>query len=121
MTIDNKSPVPPGLSLSLKWLLGIACGLLMIGASIGLPSGSRGLIVALPLTGYGVGLPAIVPLGDLIENRKLVLTLVSLEGCATKGLFQAQTQRRKLITFVGGPNFPITASASAAPRGRNGR
>jgi hypothetical protein len=34
----------------------------------------------LPLTGYGIGLLMIVPLGDLFENRRLVLLLVGLEA-----------------------------------------
>jgi predicted MFS family arabinose efflux permease len=44
-----------------------------------MPRGSSGLLVTLPLIGYGVGLLFVVPLGDLIENRRLVLMLLGLE------------------------------------------
>jgi predicted MFS family arabinose efflux permease len=78
-------------SLGLQLLLGTACGLLiasvyyaqpltgLIGADLGIPPESDGLLVTLPLVGYGVGLLMVVPLGDLFENRRLVLVLVGLE------------------------------------------
>lgn len=77
-------------SLGIQLLLGTACGLLianlyyarpltgLITASLGMPPQSAGLLVTLPLTGYGIGLFMIVPLGDLTENRRLVLALVGL-------------------------------------------
>lgn len=85
----------PGFSLGTQWLLGTACGALvanlyyaqpvtgLIAASLGMPPSMAGLLVTLPLAGYGIGLLTIVPLGDLLENRGLVLTLVGLEAlCA---------------------------------------
>jgi len=82
----------PGFPLRLQWLLGIACGLLianvyyaqpltgLITAALGLPRASAGLLVTLPLTGYGLGLLAVVPLADLVENRRLVVLMVGLEA-----------------------------------------
>jgi predicted MFS family arabinose efflux permease len=79
-------------SVGLQWLLGAACGLLianlyygqplngLIGAALGMPPQSSGLIITFPLAGYGLGLLLIVPLADLIENRWLVLLLVALES-----------------------------------------
>jgi hypothetical protein len=52
----------------------------LISASLGIPPPSAGLIVTLPLDGYGIGLLTIVPLGDLYENRWLALPLVGFEA-----------------------------------------
>jgi MFS family permease len=45
-----------------------------------MPARSAGLLVTVPLLGYGVGLLFLVPLGDVFENRRLVLTLVGIEA-----------------------------------------
>jgi predicted MFS family arabinose efflux permease len=75
-------------------ILGAACGLIAanvyyaqplvdpIGRALGLSSPMTGLIVTLTQVGYGVGLLLIVPLGDLIENRLLVLSLTGLTSVA---------------------------------------
>ncbi len=82
----------------LEVLLATACGFLIanlyfgqpllesISTSIGLPDHSRGLIVTLPLAGYGLGLLLVVPLGDLLENKRVVLLLVALEGVCVAAL-----------------------------------
>ncbi|MBH0333439.1 MFS transporter [Brevibacillus brevis] len=74
--------IPTWLSL----LLATACGIIvanlyyaqplvgLIRSSIGLSAGSAGFIVTLTQIGYVVGLLFIVPLGDILENRKLVFT-----------------------------------------------
>src|SRR5438477_11849494 len=95
-TLDN----PPGLrtvSARLTVLLAAACGLIAanlyyaqplagpIGAALGLSPSATGLIVTLTQVGYGVGLLFIVPLGDLLETRRLVLTLISLATLALLG------------------------------------
>ena len=85
-------PGEPEVSTWIQLLLGGACGLIianlyyaqpltgLISASLGLPQRLVGLLVTLPLAGYGIGLLVIVPLGDLIENRRLALALVALEA-----------------------------------------
>ncbi len=79
------------------WLilfLAAACGIIVanlyyaqplvgvISSSIGLSEGSSGLIVTLTQIGYVVGLLLIVPLGDIVENRKLVVASLLLTGAA---------------------------------------
>jgi predicted MFS family arabinose efflux permease len=72
----------------------IACGLVVasvyysqpiagpIGASLGLSPSATGLIVTATQAGFGLGLLLIVPLGDLFENRRLILLLVTLTAAA---------------------------------------
>ena len=78
-------------------LLAAACGLIAanlyyaqplagpIGASLGLAPAATGLIVTLTQIGYGTGLLFIVPLGDLVETRKLVRILIALAALALLG------------------------------------
>jgi predicted MFS family arabinose efflux permease len=78
------------ISSAMIFLLASACGLVVanlyyaqplagiIGAELGLSAGATGLIVTLTQIGYGLGLLFVVPLGDLIENRKLIVTTVAM-------------------------------------------
>lgn len=88
--IDGDDVETTSISPALTFLLATACGLIaanlyygqplagIIGAELGLSAGATGLIVTLTQIGYGVGLLFVVPLGDLIENRKLVVSSVSM-------------------------------------------
>jgi predicted MFS family arabinose efflux permease len=57
-----------------------------ISAALGFSPSATGLIVTLTQIGYGLGLLLIVPLGDLLENRRLVLSLIV---CAAAALLAA--------------------------------
>ncbi|SCX31645.1 Inner membrane transport protein YnfM [Agrobacterium sp. DSM 25558] len=82
------------ISSAMIFLLASACGLIVanlyyaqplagvIGAELGLSAGATGLIVTLTQIGYGSGLLFVVPLGDLIENRKLIVTTVVMAVAA---------------------------------------
>ena len=71
-------------------LLAASCGLIVaniyyaqpligpIAASLGLARQAAGLIVTMTQIGYGAGLAFLVPLGDLVENRKIVIVCVAL-------------------------------------------
>src|SRR5580704_8503455 len=78
----------------IPWLLAVACGLIVanlyyaqplvgpISAALGLSPEAAGLVVTMAQVGYVAGLLLIVPLGDLVENRKLVLYVVGLGALA---------------------------------------
>jgi predicted MFS family arabinose efflux permease len=78
-------------------LLAVSCGLIVaniyyaqplvgpISAELGLSPRSAGLIVTMAQLGYGAGLLLIVPLGDLIENRRLVLSVMAVGALALLG------------------------------------
>lgn len=90
-----RSVAEPGLSPWMVVLLASACGLIvanlyyaqplisLIAPDIGLGVESASLVVTLTQVGYCLGLLLLVPLGDLVENRRLVVvtlcgTLLSL-------------------------------------------
>lgn len=79
------------LTRSLVLLLAAACGVIvaniyyaqplvgLIGPSVGLSPEAASLVVTLTQIGYGAGLVLLVPLGDLLENRRLIVATL----CAT--------------------------------------
>ena len=82
------------ISKGMVWLLAIACGLIAanlyyaqtlvgpISAATGLSPQAAGLVVTLTQAGYTAGLLFIVPLGDLFENRKLVVSALLFTAAA---------------------------------------
>jgi predicted MFS family arabinose efflux permease len=86
----TESDISPGM----VWLLAISTGLIVanlyyaqtlvgpISAATGLSPEAAGLIVTLTQIGYCLGLLFIVPLGDLIENRRLITTALAFTAVA---------------------------------------
>jgi predicted MFS family arabinose efflux permease len=93
-TIASDLPESAPVSSGITFLLALSCGLIAaniyyaqplvgpIAAELGLTPQAAGLIVTMTQLGYGAGLLLIVPLGDLVENRKLVLTVIALAALA---------------------------------------
>jgi predicted MFS family arabinose efflux permease len=89
-TTPNTHPTPE-ISRGMVLLLAAATGLIVanlyyaqtlvgpISRATGLTPGAAGLIVTLTQIGYCLGLLFIVPLGDLVENRRLIVSAL----CAT--------------------------------------
>ena len=91
----NHSPAAqPDIAPGLVRLLAISAGVIVanlyyaqtlvgpISAATGLSTEAAGLIVTLTQVGYALGLLFIVPLGDLVENRRLVLVALLATSAA---------------------------------------
>jgi predicted MFS family arabinose efflux permease len=89
-----------GVGAGRRLLLAAACGVSVanvyyaqplldrIGASLDVRAGGLGLVTAVTQLGYLLGLVLIVPLGDLVSRRRLIVTqaLVAAAGLVTAGL-----------------------------------
>ncbi len=110
----NKA-IDKDISSGLVILLATACGIIVanlyyaqpligvISNEIGLSNSSAGLIVTLTQIGYVVGLLFLVPLGDIVENKKLILMLLVLSAFALIAMVFVKSAILLLITsfFIG--------------------
>ncbi len=92
--MDQHAKLSPDISTAMVWLLAISTGLIVanlyyaqtlvgpIATTTGLMPQAAGLIVTLTQIGYCLGLLFIVPLGDMIENRRLVCGALLLTSFA---------------------------------------
>lgn len=121
-------------------ILATACGLIAanlyyaqplvgpISSSLGISSAAAGLIVTLTQIGYGIGLLVIVPLGDILENRKLVVVslLLTVVALTLAGVVKSAALFLTVSLFIGLGSVaaqvlvPYAAQLSPdATRGRN--
>jgi len=92
--MTNKQHQEPDISSSMVLLLAVAAGLIVanlyyaqtlvgpIAQATGLSAQAAGLVVTLTQIGYTVGLLFIVPLGDVVENRRLIVGALALTAAA---------------------------------------
>lgn len=71
-----------------------------IGAALGMPPGATGLVVTLTQIGYCLGLLFIVPLGDLFENRRLIVSGLVATGAALALAANADTAWQFLLAAL---------------------
>jgi predicted MFS family arabinose efflux permease len=103
----------PELSRRLVVLLAVACGaavannyyaqplLHTIGASFGVPGSTAGLLVTASQVGYAAGLAFLVPLGDVLERRRLITRMMVITSAA-------------LAVAAAAPNIAVLGGALAA-------
>ena len=115
-TLTTASGDPPALDAAvprgMTVLLAATCGLIVanlyyaqplagpISASLGLSHAEAGLIVTMTQLGYGAGLLFIVPLGDLVENRRLILGVTALATLALLAAALAPTAGAFLLAAL---------------------
>lgn len=137
-TIDT-APEPAAVSRRLTFVLAAACGMIAanlyyaqpliapISADLGLSHAAAGLIVTMTQIGYGTGLLFIVPLGDLVENRTLICSIIALGAAALLAAAFATHALPFLIAalFVGLGSVAVQVimpySAHLAPEAIRGR
>ena len=97
-----KSERSPGLSPSLAFLFSVTCALAVgnvyfaqplldsMAQSLNVASSMIGIVVTATQVGYALGLLFIVPLGDLVNRKRLILTQVLLSAIALAAVGAAQ-------------------------------
>ncbi|OLL29229.1 MFS transporter [Burkholderia sp. SRS-W-2-2016] len=137
-TIGSKPHSSP-LSTGLVALFAFSCGAivanlyyaqpitLLIGSSLHMSGDTASLIVSLTQIGYALGLFFIVPLGDLLENRKLMITtaLVAIASLATASFAHSASVFLLLSLLIGFSSVAvqilIPLAAHLAPDHSRGR
>jgi len=120
-------------------LLAAACGIVvaniyiaqplvgMIGPAVGLSARDASLIVSLTQSGYALGLILLVPLGDLLENRRLVVLTVaaSIPGLLLAGIAHSAPAMLAAAILIGiptvGVQMLVPLAAHLAPDATRGR
>ncbi|KYG70009.1 MFS transporter [Bdellovibrio bacteriovorus] len=136
---SSTQPSSHSLSKSLVLLLGLAVGVVaanlyyaqplvgLISKALNLDPSMAGLVVTLTQVGYGFGVLMIVPLADIVENRKLILTMILLTIISLLGLAFATSLvpyfLAALATGLGASTVQVIVpyAAHLAPEATRGR
>jgi predicted MFS family arabinose efflux permease len=103
-----RAPVPAALTFTLALACGVAVANLyyvqplvgLISRDLGMPVSSAGLLVTVTQLGYAAGLLLVVPLGDIVENRRLIVGMLGLLVCALVALTFAPNEPLFLIGSI---------------------
>lgn len=99
---SSRTDRSPGLSPSLTLLFSVTCALAVanvyfaqpllasMAESLGITSGLIGVVVTATQVGYALGLLFIVPLGDMVNRKRLILTQVMLSAIALAAVGASQ-------------------------------
>jgi predicted MFS family arabinose efflux permease len=99
-----------GIGRGLVLLLAVACGaaaanlyyaqplLQTLGRALGVSNGTAGLLITVTQIGYVLGLSLLVPLGDLLERRRMITVTLALTAVA-------------LVAAAVAPSFAVFAAA----------
>jgi predicted MFS family arabinose efflux permease len=114
-SIQEQEKVHGRLTTAQMFAFAVACGLTvanifyaqpligLIGPSLGMPLGEVGLIVTLTQVGYGAGLLFLVPLSDVLENRRLVMSALVAVALGSLGVASSHSASAFLLSsFVVG-------------------
>ncbi|MFI7439960.1 MFS transporter [Nonomuraea indica] len=135
MTPDTSRGLPRGLLLLMSTATGMSVAsnylahplLDLIGRELGMPPSVVALVVTAAQVGYTLGLMLLVPLGDLVERRRLAVTLYAatavfllVSATATSGAALLAGTALAAVTSVGAQVVvPFAATlADPAERGR---
>ncbi|HDR9683558.1 TPA: MFS transporter, partial [Burkholderia stabilis] len=130
---------PPALSAGMTLFFAATVGVIVmdlfaaqpltgpISADLHLPPGLAGLVAMLPQLGYAAGLVLLVPLVDLLENRRLIVATLAV--CAVALALPAFTRSGAvflLATLIAGAassviQMLVPMAASMAPEAQRGR
>ncbi|KWC88062.1 MFS transporter [Burkholderia cepacia] len=139
MPESTPAGTPPALSAGMTLFFAATVGVIVmdlfaaqpltgpISADLHLPPGLAGLVAMLPQLGYAAGLVLLVPLVDLLENRRLIVATLAV--CAAALVLPAFTRSGTvflLATLVAGGassviQMLVPMAASMAPEAQRGR
>lgn len=120
------SDVPQPLAATTATIMSIAAGLAvanvylvhplidLMGASLSMTAASLGLAVTLTQTGYAIGLIFFVPMGDVMDRRRLIVAQTGLSALALAGVAVSGSQMLFLMTLATVGALAVTVQSLVA-------
>jgi predicted MFS family arabinose efflux permease len=116
----------PGLSRAATLLFSITCGLAVaniayalplldrIAGDFGIGDAAAGIVITTTQIGYGLGLLLVVPLGDLVDRRRLIIGQSLLSAATLLAVAWAPTRTALLIAFAAVGLLSVVAQVAVA-------